>query len=243
MAVVHHDQPVAVGNGVTHIVGDHHGGQVVLFHDPLGGFQHLCGGLGVQGSGVLVQQQQLRLLQGGHQQRQGLTLAAGEQAHLGGHPVLQSQIQDLQLLHVPLPVSARNALFQGPALAPTVCQGQILFDPHGGGRAHHGVLENTAQVHRPLEFGKPGDVLAVQDDGTRVHLDGTGYGVQHGRLARAVAADDGNKVSVVQCQIQPLQRRLRVDGARIEGLGYILDFQHYLSPPAVLAAFLAVLFQ
>ena len=61
MAVVHHDQPVAVGNGITHIVGDHHGGQVVLFHDPLGGLQHLCGGLGVQGGGVLVQQQQLRL--------------------------------------------------------------------------------------------------------------------------------------------------------------------------------------
>ena len=34
----------------------------------------LGGGLGVQGGGVLIQQQQLGLLQGGHQQGQGLAM-------------------------------------------------------------------------------------------------------------------------------------------------------------------------
>ena len=80
-------------DGVAHIVGDHQRGQVVLpdqavrdIHDPLGR-------LGIQRRGMLVQQQQLGLLQGGHQQRQRLTLSAGEGAHLGGQAILQTQTQ------------------------------------------------------------------------------------------------------------------------------------------------------
>ena len=85
-----------MGDGVLHVVGDHEGGEVVLLHDLVGQSQHLVSGLGVQSGSVLVQQQQLRLLQGGHQQRQRLTLTAGEQAHLGGKAVLKPQIQRFQ---------------------------------------------------------------------------------------------------------------------------------------------------
>ena len=63
---------------------------MVLRHDLVREGQDLGGGLGVESGGVLVQEQELRLLEGGHQQRQGLALAAGEQTHLGGEPVLQS---------------------------------------------------------------------------------------------------------------------------------------------------------
>ena len=62
--------------------------------------QHLGCGLGVQRGGVLVQQQQLGLLERGHQQGQRLTLAAGQQADLGSHALLQPQIQHLQQLAV-----------------------------------------------------------------------------------------------------------------------------------------------
>ena len=34
MTLMHHDQTVAVLDGVFHVVGDHHGGQVVFLHDP-----------------------------------------------------------------------------------------------------------------------------------------------------------------------------------------------------------------
>ena len=70
-------------------MGDHEGGEVVLRHDLVREGKDLGGGLGVESGGVLIEKQQLRLLEGGHQQRQGLALAAGEQAHLGGEPVLQ----------------------------------------------------------------------------------------------------------------------------------------------------------
>ena len=89
MALVHHDQAVAVLDGVLHVVGDHQGGQVVFLDDFFGEGQHLGGRLGVQGRGVLVQQQELWLFQRCHQQRDRLALAAGEEPHLAGHAVFQ----------------------------------------------------------------------------------------------------------------------------------------------------------
>ena len=63
MAFVHHDQAVAILNGILHVVGDHHGGEMVFLHDFGREGQHLERGLGVQRSGVLVQQQELGLLE------------------------------------------------------------------------------------------------------------------------------------------------------------------------------------
>mgnify|MGYP000982727252 CR=1 FL=1 len=97
-------------DGIAHIVGDHQRGQVVLpdqavrdIHDPLGR-------LGIQRRGVLVQQQQLGLLQGGHQQRQRLTLSAGEGAYLGGQAVLQTQTQLPQPVQMPFSPATTGVL-------------------------------------------------------------------------------------------------------------------------------------
>ena len=46
VTLVHHDEAVAVLDGVLHVVGDHHGGQVVLLNDLRREGQHLEGGLG-----------------------------------------------------------------------------------------------------------------------------------------------------------------------------------------------------
>ena len=180
---------------------------------------------------MLIQQQQLRLLQGCHQQGQCLALAAGKQTDLGGHPFLQAQIQHLQLFDIPFPVCGRNAPAQGAALAPAVCHGQILFNLHGCGSTHHGVLEYTAQVGSPLVFRQTGNVLPVQKDGSGIHLNGSGHRIQHGRLTRAVAADDGDEVPVVEGQVQVVQRGLGVDRAGIEGLADVDEFKHFSHLP------------
>ena len=78
--VVHHDQAVAEAQGVAHVVGDHQGGELLFADDGLGQSEHFLGSLGVEGCGVLVEQQQLWLGHRGHQEGQGLALAAGEQA-------------------------------------------------------------------------------------------------------------------------------------------------------------------
>ena len=33
LASVHHDEAVAILDGILHVMGDHHGGQVVFLHD------------------------------------------------------------------------------------------------------------------------------------------------------------------------------------------------------------------
>ena len=82
VALVHHDEAVAMHDGVFHVVGNHHGGELILAHDAVRQLEHLGRRRGVERRGVLVEQEQLRLLQGGHEQRQRLALAAGEQADL-----------------------------------------------------------------------------------------------------------------------------------------------------------------
>ena len=33
VALVHHDEAVAILDGILHVMGDHHGGEVVFLHD------------------------------------------------------------------------------------------------------------------------------------------------------------------------------------------------------------------
>ena len=119
---MHHDEPIAVGNGVLHVVGDHHSGQLLISDDAVGGVQHLLRCFGIQRRCMLVQQQQLGLAQGGHEQGQCLTLAAGEQTDLGGQTVFQTQIQLLQQLPIVFPFRLGDAPFQ--AAARTTAGGQ-----------------------------------------------------------------------------------------------------------------------
>ena len=230
---MHHDKAVAVLDGVLHVVGDHHGGQVVLLNDLRREGQHLEGGLGVEGGGVLVQQQELGLVHGGHQEGQRLTLAAGQQAHTGGQTVLEAQIEALEQFTVLLPLRPGDADAESTGLAAAGGKGEVLFDLHGGGSAGHGVLKDAANVGGALMLAQTGDVHAVDDDLAAVHGPDAGDGVQHGRLACTVAADDGDEVALIQLQVQAVQGRLLVDGACVEGLGNILYLKHCLRPPCL----------
>lgn len=81
--------------------------------------------LGSRGGGVLVQQQQLGPLQGGHQQRQRLALAAGEEPHLAGQTVLQTQPQVPQQLPVVRPLRLGDAPAQAAGLAPAAASARF----------------------------------------------------------------------------------------------------------------------
>ena len=116
--------------------------------------------------------------------------------------------------------------FTGHALAAAGGEGEVLFDPHRGGGAHHRVLEHAADECRALVLGQVRDVGAVDDDLAGVDKERAGGGVEHRGLARAVAADDGDEVAVVQRQTQAVQRGFGVDGAGVKGLIKFLEFKH-----------------
>ena len=62
VSLVHHDQAVAVGDGVAHVVRDHQRRQMILMDDLIRQFEHLGRRLGVERRRVLVEEQQLCLL-------------------------------------------------------------------------------------------------------------------------------------------------------------------------------------
>ena len=208
-------------------MGDHHAGDVILRHDLPGQAQDLLRGGRVQGSGVLVQQQQLRRDQGGHQQGQGLTLAAGEEAHRVVHPVLQAQAQHGELLPELPPVGSRNVGEGGPAVGgPQVSQGHIFLNGHAGGGAPEGVLKEPANDLAALVVRQEGNVLAVQHNGAGIQPEGSGDGTEEGGFPRTVGAQDGDKVPGIQVEINAPQGYFLVDGADTEGFLNIGQSQH-----------------
>ena len=212
-----------------HIVGDHQAGDLLFGHDALGEVQHLFGGGRVESGGVLVQKQELRGDEGGHQQGQCLTLTARQQAHRLLHPVFEAHIQQSQLLTEDLLILAGDAGEDGVGGRPCakVGQRQILLDGHVGGRTLERVLEQVADDPAALIFRREGDVLAAQRDAALVGDEAAGDGIEEGGFARAVGADDGGEVSRFHGQADAVQGHFLVDGAGVEGLVQVTKFEHF----------------
>ena len=123
---IHHNQTVAVLDGILHVMRYHQCGEIVACDDLFGDLQHFICGFRIERCGMLVEQQQIRLAQGGHQQGQRLTLTAGQQTNLTGHAVLQSQTERCQLFAVQLAFLVRNAGAEAALLTAAVCQLSLI---------------------------------------------------------------------------------------------------------------------
>ena len=62
------------------------------------------------------------------------------------------------------------------------------------------------------------DIIAGDEDLALVDGEDPGDGIEHGRFTGAIAADNGDKVTLFQVQVQAAQRLFLVDGAGIESL-------------------------
>ena len=125
-SLVHHDQTVAMADGIIHVMGDHQGCELALVHHLICNIQHLSRCFGVQRGGMLIQQQELRLLHRRHNQCDRLALTAGEQPDLIIQPAFQSQAQHFQRLGELLVFPFGEAPAQSPVLSPPGSQCQVL---------------------------------------------------------------------------------------------------------------------
>ena len=80
-------------------------------------------------------------------------------------------------------------------------------------------------------LGKFCHVDSVDEDLSLVYQPGTRHCVQHGGLARAVAADDSDEIAFLQSEGKTVQGKLLVNGSRIKGLVYVLDLKHWYFLP------------
>ena len=93
LAAVHHDEAIAAGECVAHVVRYHERREVALRDDARRDFEHLRRCLRVKCRRVLIEEQELRVGERRHEERQRLTLAAGEQADFRFEPVLESEVK------------------------------------------------------------------------------------------------------------------------------------------------------
>ncbi len=142
---------------------------------------------------------------GGHDQRQGLALAAGQEAHLALQPVFQAEAQRGQKLPVAGAAGRGDAPPQSTALAPAArpCSGSPRWSwrrrsPGAGpGTPARCSRRRRCSLQRVMS-------TAVQDDAAPVGEVAAGDQVEQGRLARAVAADDGDELPLFDGEVHPV---------------------------------------
>ena len=140
------------------------------------------------------------------------------------HPVFQPQLQ-LRQLFPELGAIPRRDHGEGRPFfrRPQIGQRQIFLDGHAGRGAFQGVLKEPADEFAALVIRKTGDILPVQTDGSLVHHERAGDRAEQGGFARAVGAENGDKIAGVQMQVNAVQGFFLVDGAGVEGFGNVTD--------------------
>ena len=179
---------------------------------------------------MLIEQQELRLLERGHQQCQCLTLAAGEQANLCGHSVLKAEAEGAELLAELLALCVGHGPAQPALFAAAHGERHVLFDLHVRRGAHHRILEHAAYIPGTLVLRQGSDVHPIKDDAPAVDRPYTGDGVEHRGLAGSVAADDGHEVARLKVEGEPCEGFLFIYRALIEGLADIIELKHGCPP-------------
>ena len=213
-------------------MGDHHRRDLLLLDDLHRDVHHLLRRRGIQRGGMLIQQEHLRLGDGSHQQRQRLTLSAGEEADLHLHPVLQAHLEGGELLAIIGEVLLLHRQGQGEALGLVAGQGEVLLDGQIRRGAFHRVLEKGAHQAGALVFRQMLQVIAVQDDFALVHVEGAGNRAKQRGFARAVGTQDGDEIIILQRQGHIAQGGMLIHRALGEGFGHMAEFKHALRLPS-----------
>src|SRR5450759_3666548 len=224
-AAVHHDQTVAVAQGQLHVVRDHQRGEAALGDDRRRELHDRRRDLGVERGRVLVEEQQTGFGDGGHEQRHRLALPPGELVDARRQAVLEAHAEPRELRAHDLPAAVRDA---GPQTAATRAQQrdrEVLLDGHGGGGAGARILEDPADHAAAHVFGLPGHLATAEHDLAAADGERAGHGVQQGRLARAVGADDADELSGRRLEVDAVQGYDLVGGAGEEDLAQPAYFE------------------
>ena len=179
---------------------------------------------------MLVQDEEVDGGHGGHEQRQGLPLAAGEVAHGHAQLVLQSQPQGGQHVAVGLDAGTVGAAGQAEGTALVVCHGQVFQNGHGGAGALGGILIHPSHAPVAAEFLHFGDVLPADADGSRFHGNGAAEDVQHAGFARAVAAHHRDEGMILNPQAEIMEQAGFMHGAGVVDFGDCVKFKHGCAP-------------
>jgi len=107
---------------------------------------------------VLVEEQQLRTPECGHEQSQGLALSARKPAHPVLQPVFEAEPQEREFFPKQLSLGLVHSPPQARPQPTAVGQGKILLDTHGGAGSGTRILKDSPDTGGPAMLRPPGDV-------------------------------------------------------------------------------------
>ena len=111
---------------------------------------------------MFIQQQKIGLEPARHQERESLSLPAGQTADGISQPVFKSHVQGPDTV----PQLALELLIQRPSeparLATLCCKRQVLSDGHRGRGATERILKDASNQGCPFVLGPFGDVMSTQ---------------------------------------------------------------------------------
>ena len=113
-------------------------------------------------------------------------------------------------------------------------EGEVFLDAHVRRGAAQRVLKQPPDDAAAVMLACKGNVLAIQQNTALVHIKATCDGVEKRGLARAVRADNGDEITLVQMERQIGNGALFVHRSDVEGLGDVLNVQHISCPPSLL---------
>ena len=229
-SLMHHQQAVAVFDGIAQVMRDHDRCQLLFADDPARQFHDDFGRLGIKRRRVFIQNQELDGGHGAHQQRHGLTLAAGEIADRNAHLILQTEAELGEHGAVFLRLFAVDAGHEVERLALVVRHGHILQNGHRGARAARGILIDAADAAMALMLRHVGDILVADEDFALVDRDGAADDVEQRRFARTVGADDADELPFRNGEGEIVEQAGLVDRAALVYLDDIAQLKHDVSP-------------
>ena len=206
----------------------------MLRHDALREREHLFRRARVERRRVLVEQQKLRRHHRRHQKRQRLPLTAREQTDGLAQTVLQSHVELRELGAEELAVLGRDAAERIAVRRTQIREGKVFLNAHVRRSAAQRVLKQPPDDTAAVVLTCKGNVLAIQQDASLVHIKAARDGVEERGLARAVRADNGDEIALVEMERQIGNGALFVHRSNVEGLGDVLNVQHISCPPSLL---------
>ena len=236
LAAVHHDGAVADVEGAFEIVGDHEGGDVVLVHDVVGQAHDGLGADWVEGGGVLVQEEHIGHDDGGHDEGEGLALAAGEGADFDVHAILKAHAKAGEVFAEEVAVFLRQREAQRPDAAGGVGESEVFLDGHVRRAAAQRILEEAADDARAFVRWQIGDVLPFEVDAPSIDEEIATDGVEEGGFPCAVGADDGDEIAFLDVQREAVEGFVDVAGACREGFFEFSQCEHLSGSPFSCAA-------
>ena len=147
---------------------------------------------------MLIKEQQLRRHHRCHEKRQRLALPAGEETNGVFHAILETHVELPELIGEEGLILLADAAEGIAVRRAQVRKRKVFFDRHVWRSAAQGVLKKPPDTAGALVLGQEGDVLLGERNAALVDIKAARDGVEEGRFARTVRADDGDEVALVQ---------------------------------------------